>query len=151
MDQQPQIQEKKIRGLPGKLKAGIDAGAKKTMSEWGEEFGKTYENIRQALTYLRQYHGQHQYHPVGTKSGFGKGASQGVVVDIYKHKEHVVETMGKSKTVYLDPQLIAFSSWLENGYRKYPELRQVFKAYLSDEISKLTILDEQLKISANNQ
>ena len=140
-----EIATKKLKGLPLKLKEGIDAGAEKTVSEWAEEFGVEQGDIRRALTTLRQRHGFHQYHPVGTKRGL-KG-EQGVIVDINTKKEYITETMGNSKTMYLDPQLISFSSWLEVGYRKYPELRQAFKAYLSDEIAKLTILDESLKVT----
>ncbi len=138
------IATKKLSGLPLKLKEGIDAGAEKTCNEWADEFGVRESDIRRALTSLRQRHGFHQYHPVRTKRGLG--GEQGILVDINTKKEFIVETLGHSKTMYLDPQLIAFSSWLENGYRKYPELRQNFKAYLSDEMAKLTILDEQIKI-----
>ncbi len=135
--------EKTLKGLPGKLKEGLDAGAEYTVREWAEELGTKENNIRVALTHLRQRHGFHQYHPIGTKRGVNP--EQGFIVDINKKKEYITETMGNQKTMYLDPQIVAFSNWIENGFRKYPELRQGFKAYLADEISKLTIIEEQVK------
>lgn len=135
--------KKKLIGIAGKLKEGIDAGAELTVSEWAEELGVSQKHIRVALTTLRQNHGFHQYHPIGTTHG--KNGKQGVILDINTKKEYITETMGKSKTNFVDPQLIAFADWMEKGYVKYPELRQTFKAYLSEEISKLTILDENLK------
>ncbi len=143
MEPNARTEPRKLRGLPLKLKEGIDAGAELTVKEWAEELGVKETHIRTSLTRLRQFHGYHQYHPTGTKKGMNGG--QGVIIDINTKKEYITETMDKQKNVYLNPQIKAFSSWLETGYRKYPELRQAFKAYLSDEISKLTILDEQLK------
>ncbi len=140
------LEEKKLKGLVLKLKTGIDSGAVLTAKEWAEELGVKESDIRRTLTSLRQRHGMHQYHPTGTKKGIH--GHQGVIVDINTKKEYITETMGNQKTAYLDPQIIAFSHWLENGYRKYPELRQAFKSYLSDEISKLTIIEEQLKLNA---
>ncbi len=138
-----EIATKKLKGLMLALKTGIDSGAEYTVKEWAEELNTTERQIHRTLNRLRQRHGFHQYHPVGTVRGVGGHA--GVLVDINTKMEYVTETMGNQKTIYLDPQITAFSSWLESGYQKYPELRQAFKAYLSDEISKLTIMDEQLK------
>lgn len=143
MNQTLEAKVKKLRGLPLQLKTGIDAGAEKTVHEWAEEFGVEDGDIRRALTTLRQKHSFHQYHPIGTKRGLH--GQQGTIVDINTKKEYITETMGQQKTIFLDPQIVAFSSWLETGYQKYPELRQAFKAYLSDEIAKLIVLDEELK------
>jgi len=135
--------EKKLRGLPGKLKAGIDAGAQLTVSEWAEELGTNENYIRRALTMLRQCHGFHQYHPIGTKKGHNP--HQGVIVDIRTKKEYLLETAENQKTIFMKPQYKAFSSWLHSAYQKYPELRHHFKALLSEEMAILTIMDEELK------
>ncbi len=135
---------RKLSGLPLALKTGIDAGAEYTAKEWAEELNVQERDIRRALTSLRQHHGYHQYHPTGTKRGLN--GHQGTIIDITTKKEYITETMGNQKTIYMDPQIQAFSSWLETGFQKYPELRQAFKAYLSDEIAKLALMEQQLKL-----
>lgn len=134
--------QRQPKGLLGKFLAQLESGEEKTTREWSEELGVSEVFIRTMLTKLRQTYGYHQYHPVESKRGHN--GKQGVITDIYKKKEWVVSTMDHSKKIAIDPQLNSFSHWLQNGYRKYPELRQNFKAFLSDEISKLALLDENL-------
>ena len=136
-------ESKKLKGLPAKLKAGIDEGKALTVSEWAEEFGVEVSDIRRALTSLRQRHGYHQYHPIGTIRGLH--SKQGEIRDIMLRKEWVVETMDAQKQIYKDPQLIAFAAWLHKSYKRFPELRRQFKLFLSDEIAKLMALDTELK------
>ena len=135
--------DKKLKGLPLKLKTGIDEGKALTVSEWAEELDCEVSDIRRALTSLRQRHGFHQYHPIGTRRGLHP--QQGEIRDIMLRKEWVVETMDAQKLIYKDPQLVAFADWLHSSYKRFPELRRQFKVFLSDEIAKLMVLDEELK------
>ncbi len=132
-----------LKGLPNKLKTGIDNGEEKTVREWAEEFGVTENKIRVALTTLRQRHGFHQYHPIGTKRGINP--EQGILKDIMLRKEWVVETMDEQKKIHKDPQLIAFADWMHQAYKRFPELRKQFKVFLSDEIAQLMVLDKEYK------
>jgi len=134
---------KLLKGLPLKLKNGIEDGKALTVREWAEELDVKESDIRRALTSLRQRHGYHQFHPIGTVKGLSP--RQGEIRDILLRKEWVVETLEAQKTIYKDPQLIAFAEWMHHSYKKFPELRRQFKIFLTDEIAKLMVLDKEIK------
>lgn len=133
---------KLLKGLPLKLKSGIEDGKALTVREWAEELDVEESDIRRALTSLRQRHGYHQFHPIGTIKG--PNPKQGEIRDILLRKEWVVETLEVQKSVYKDPQLIAFAEWMHESYKKFPELRRQFKIFLTDEIAKLMVLDKEI-------
>ncbi len=132
-----------IKGIAGQIKSGIEGGKSLTVREWAEELNCTEPDIRRALTRLRQTYGFHQFHPIGTKSG--RNPQQGEIKDIMLEKEWVVETMDRQKLMYKDPQLVAFADWMHKSYLKFPELKQQFKVFLTDELAQLMILDKELK------
>lgn len=135
---------RKPRGMLDKFLTMLLAGEEKTIGEWAEEFQVSKFKVSKMLQRLRQHYGFHQFHPIGTKFGPGLSAP-GIVVDINQNKEWILETMEHQKRNSIDPQLKAFADWIEKGYRKYPSLRQNFRSYLSNELTRLTLIDEGLK------
>lgn len=127
-------------GIPFKLMQQVEAGAEKTVSEWAEEFNVTPQRIRNALTELRKR--GNLFYPIGTQTG--SIVAQGIITKVVDKEENLLSTMEKQRTNYIDPQLISFARFVEQGLQKHPQLAPVFKTFLKNTLVQVTIAEELL-------
>lgn len=127
--------ERKSRGMwlqkgarPAKLLARLQAGEKKTITEWAKAFGMTYGWMSGIIHGLRK-HGHH-YRPFRGQMRVGGVMKTNIVVDITEKEEWLISGLNTYEDNYSLPAIKSQFRMLEDGIKKHPRVVADVEPYI---------------------
>jgi hypothetical protein len=130
------------------------SGEQRTMAEWAEKLDITYLQMSSILIYFRQKKNLH-IHPNRKTIRVGVRNKRGVLIDIMKNEETLVEGLGAYEDNVSLPHLTAMLRKIEVGVERFPQISSQIESF-ADRITRIALdskdkkraVEKRLKLEA---
>lgn len=121
--------------LPYQIVKRMETGEKKTISEWAESLGISYDHLCMIFTGLRKKGWNFHPHPSGI---LVKGVQRtGIVVDIMKKENWLREGINSYEDRRVLPSIVGSFRIIEAGIEAHPRLALELQSYVDNLQGKL--------------